>query len=311
MDLIADIGATNARCALLDARGRITRSDTVRDTAFGNLEDVLTHFLAADGTEPERAALAVAAPVTGDEISMTNIGWQFSQRALRRALGVDRLTVLNDFEALAYALPRLESADCHRVGNGTAEHGAPMAAIGPGTGLGVAVTTPHASEWVVIGGEGGHVSVPALSETEAAVVADHADANGHCSAERLLSGDGLVRIHTTLSKRAGIRARAPDAAEITEQALKGNELAEQTYAVFFGLLGTVAGNLALTVGARGGVFIAGGIVPRVIDVLERSAFRERFVAKGRYRSYLDAIPTSVILAENPAFIGLRAVLGYD
>jgi glucokinase len=310
MDLIADIGATNARCALLDARGRITRSESVHDAAFRSLEDVLKQFLRADGTQPERAALAIAAPVTGDEISMTNIGWQFSQRALEHALGVDRLIVVNDFEALAHALPRLGSEDCHRVGGGIAAAGATMAVLGPGTGLGVATAAPHGDGWTVVGGEGGHVSLPAMSEAEAAIIAEHADASGHCSAETLLSGSGLVRIYSALSRQSGRDAQAPTAAEVTDRALRGEELASRSYDLFFSMLGTVAGNLALTVGARGGIFIGGGIVPRVVESFERSTFRERFIAKGRYRDYLDAIPTSVILTEQPAFLGLKAVLGY-
>jgi glucokinase len=149
-----------------------------------------------------------------------------------------------------------------------------------------------------------------MTETEMALIAEHGDPNGHCSAETLLSGPGLVRIHATVARLAGHEEIVMTPATITAGALAGDELATRTYAVFFALLGTVAGNLALTVGARGGVFIGGGIVPRVIEAFARSDFRERFIAKGRYREYLDAIPTAVITAELPAFIGLKALLGY-
>ena len=311
MDLIADIGATNARCALLDRQGRIAHSAVYHNADFAALEDVLRHFVTSQsGKSPKRAALAIAAPVSGDEVVMTNIGWHFSQAALCEALGLEELRVINDFAALAQALPRLKSGDCHRIGGGRAIAGATLAVIGPGSGLGVATAAAQGDGWTAVGGEGGHVSLPAMTETEMALIAEHGDPNGHCSAETLLSGPGLVRIHATLARLARHEGIVMTPATITSAALAGDELATRTYAVFFALLGTVAGNLALTVGARGGVFIGGGIVPRVIEAFERSDFRERFVAKGRYRAYLDAIPTAVITADLPAFIGLKALLGY-
>lgn len=312
MDLIADVGATNARCALLDDRGRIARSEIFKNGDFTSLEALLRVFIdscrASD--RPRRAALAIAAPVVGDEIHMTNIDWQFSQKHIEAALSLRSLTVINDFAALGYALPHLSADDSHGIGRGQAVPGATMAVIGPGSGLGVATVAPAAEGWTVVGGEGGHVSLPAMNETEAAVIDDYRDEQGHCAAEELLSGPGLVRIYESLARQAGREASGLKPADVTGLALKGESVAERAFAVFFGLLGSIAGNLALTVGARGGVFIGGGIVPRVLPALERSSFRERFIAKGRYRSYLDAIPTAVITAELPAFIGLRSLLGH-
>jgi glucokinase len=311
MDLIADIGGTNSRLALLDRNGRIARSQSYRNASFAALEDVLAGFLAGSaGGAPERAALAIAAPLAGEEVAMTNIGWRFRRGDLRRATGAAELRLLNDFEALAHALPRLSQSDCRQVGAGRALPGAALAVIGPGSGLGVATAAPHGDDWTAIAGEGGHVSLPAFTAEEARILAEHGEANGHCSAERLLSGAGLVRIHATLSQQAAVAAENLTPADVTARALAGDEVAMKSFDLFCGWLGTVAGNVALTVGARGGVFIAGGIVPRMIDAFARSPFRERFVAKGSYRNYLDAIPTSVIMAENPAFIGLRAALGY-
>jgi glucokinase len=308
MNLIADIGATNSRCALLDDQGSVSRAGTFLNQDFADLESLLAKFLAKD--RAACAALAIAGPIAGDEVAMLNIDWHFSQKRLAQMLGLDRLRVLNDFEALAHALPLLRPSDCHAIGDGAALPRATMAVIGPGSGLGVASVAPHGDAWTVVAGEGGHVTLAALDETEAAVIGDYADPNGHCSAERLLSGPGLVRIYSSLARRAGGNSSESTPAAITNAAAAGDTIAIQSYEVFFALLGTVAGNLALTVGARGGVYIAGGIVPRVIDRLERSAFRERFAAKGRYRDYLDAIPTAVITAEVPAFIGLKAVLGH-
>jgi len=309
MDLIADIGATNSRCALLDDAGDIARSESFLNSNFDSLESLLQHFVNIDA--PVRGALAVAGPITGDEIEMLNIDWRFSQQRLADALGLDALHVLNDFEAIAHALPLIAADDCHQIGGGHGHSDATKAVIGPGSGLGVATVAPHGNSWTVVSGEGGHVTVAALDEAESRVIADHADSNGHCSAERLLSGPGLVRIYSSLARRAGKEAGELTPAAISASANEGDAFATKTYDLFFALLGTVAGNLALTVGARGGIYIAGGIVPRVIDALARSAFRERFVGKGRYRSYLEAIPTAVITAEVPAFIGLKAVLGYQ
>jgi glucokinase len=309
MDLIADIGATNSRCALVDDSGRVTRSESYRNADFSGLEAVLAHFIAGAGSSaPGRAALAIAAPLAGDEVAMTNIGWRFSRNALQQTLGLEALHLLNDFEALAHALPLIGPADCHRVGSGRALPGAAMAVLGPGSGLGVAAVVADGDGWTAVAGEGGHVSVPAMSSIETEIIREHGESSGHCSAETLLSGPGLVRIHSTLCRLNGGTVGELTPAAISDAALAGEERAVQTCEVFFAILGTIAGNLALTVGARGGVFVAGGIVPRLLERFERSAFRERFVAKGRYRGYLDAIPTAVITRPNPAFVGLAAVL---
>lgn len=307
MDLIADIGATNARCALIDDDGRTIRSDIRLNRDFPSLESVLGSFI--DGASVRRAALAIAGPIAGDDVAMLNIDWTFSRKALARNLGLETLLVLNDFEALAHALPGLRDADCHPLGGGNSMPNSPMAVLGPGSGLGVATAVPCGDGWTAVGGEGGHVTLAPQTDTEAAIIGDYRDATGHCSAERLLSGPGLARIYASLATRAGRDDidRTPDA--VTDGAARGDAVAVETYAIFFALLGAVAGNLALTVGARGGVYIGGGIVPRVLGLLENSPFRERFIGKGRYRGYLDAIPTAVITAPTPAFLGLRKVLG--
>ena len=309
MDLIADIGATNSRCALLDERGLITRSKRYLNRNFSNLADLLATF--ADGTTLTRAALAIAAPISGDEVVMTNVDWRFRQKDLQTTLELEALRIVNDFGAVAMSLPLLAESDCHRIGGGEMRGRGARAVLGPGSGLGVAAVVPHDAGWTPVSGEGGHVTLPAQSDVEARIIAEHADANGHCSAERLLSGPGLVRIYSSLARQAGLDAEELTPAEVSERMAAGDATAADAYRVFFALLGTVAGNLALTVGARGGVYIAGGIVPRVIDALEQSEFRERFVSKGRYRSYLESIRTAVITIEEPAFPGLRAALGYS
>jgi glucokinase len=312
MDLIADIGATNSRCALLDDKGHVVSAEVFENQTFTSFEGLLRVYLehrrASD--HPRRAALAVAAPVLADEVEMINIGWRFSQSQLKEELKLHRLTVVNDFAALAWALPSLTPEDRVQVGTGSPVVRMPLAVIGPGTGLGVATLAPTTDSWTVVAGEGGHVTLAASTREEAAVIELIRDEMGHCSAERALSGPGLVHLYMALGKTVGreIVEIAPE--DVTALARKGEPLASRTLAMFFALLGTVAADLALTVGAGGGVFIGGGIVPKLVDAFKTSPFRERFVAKGRYRDYLERIPTYVITAPLPAFRGLRTLLGY-
>jgi glucokinase len=312
MDLIADIGATNSRCALLDDRGQVLSAEVFQNEAFDGIEGVLRVYLdhrrASD--RPRRAALAVAAPVLGDDVQMLNIGWGFSQTKLREDLGLTRLTVVNDFAAVAWALPSLGPQDRRQIGGGTAVTRMPLAVLGPGTGLGVATLVPMSDTWAAVSGEGGHVTLAPTTSEEATIIERIRDETGHCSAERVLSGPGLVRLYSLLGELAGREIVDVTPEDVTALARKGEPLATKTLTTFFAMLGTVAGNLALTVGARGGVFIGAGIVPKLIHELEASPFRERFIAKGRYRAYMDAIPTFVITDPQAAFRGLRKLLGY-
>jgi glucokinase len=186
----------------------------------------------------------------------------------------------------------------------------PLGVVGPGTGLGVATLVPTGDTWAAVSGEGGHVTLPATTSEEAAIIDRIRQETGHCSAERVLCGPGLVRLYELLGKSAGREVAKVTSMDVTGLARKGEPLATKTLAMFFGMLGTVAGNLALTVGARGGIFIGGGIVPQLLREFEASPFRERFLAKGRYRDYMDAIPTFVITDPQAAFRGLRKLLGY-
>jgi glucokinase len=312
MDLIADIGATNARCALLDDSGRVVSAEVFENRRFAGLEPLLQHYLSLRRAtdKPRRAALAVAAPVLADNVEMINNGWRFAQSELKENLGLSQLTVLNDFAALAWALPAFGAADLAQVGSGTAERGSALAVVGPGTGLGVAALVPAPDGWAVVSSEGGHVTLPAFTAEEMRVIDLVRDSTGHCSAERILSGPGLVRLYQALATLAGRDAVDIKPADVTALAAKSEPLARKALAMFFSMLGTVASDVALTVGARGGVFIGGGIVPRMQDDFRASGFRARFIEKGRYRSYLDSIPTYLITDPLPAFRGLRAVLGH-
>ncbi len=312
MDLIADIGATNTRCALIDDAGRIGAPEVFRNDDFASLEEVLHAFLARRPATPRptRAALAIAAPILGDAVQFTNRDWRFGQAQLARDFGLSALSVINDFAAVAWALPELGPDQTQRIGGGEAEPSTPVAVLGPGSGLGVSSIVPASHGWAVAHGEGGHVTLAATTPREAAVIEIVRARFGHCSAERLLSGPGLVNLYEALARLAGRDVAVPEPAGVTALAEQGDALAAETLDLFFALLGNVAGNLALTVGARGGVYVAGGIVPRLLERAERSSFRAAFEAKGRYRWYMERIPTFVITEPLPAFVGLRALLGF-
>jgi glucokinase len=310
---MADIGATTTRCALLDDKGFELAPEIFQNADFTGVASVLRMYLehrrASD--RPTRAALAVAAPIVGDDVQMINIGWRFSQSELRQALDLKRLHVVNDFAAIAWALPLLTPADVVGIGGGESVPRTTLAALGPGSGLGVSALVPAADGWAVMTGEGGHVSMSAATREEQDVIALLRDRfDGHCSAERVLSGPGLVNLYVALAEFAGRGQPTVNPEDVTHLAKQGEPLARKTLAMFFAMLGTVAANLAVTTGARGGIYIAGGIVPRLVEQLRKSEFRARFEAKGRYREYLGGIPTHVITAPLPAFRGLRYLLGY-
>ena len=243
---------------------------------------------------------------------MLNINWHFSQAELRTELGLAELTVCNDFAAIAWGLPYFAASELLTIGRGQTAAGAALATLGPGSGLGVGALVPASDGWAVMTGEGGHSTLPATTREEADVIEQiRGRYDGHCSAERVLSGPGLVNLYVALAELSGAgRPAALSPADVTTRAKQGEALARKALSMFFAFLGMVAGDLALTTGARGGVFIAGGIVPQLLEEFERSEFRARFEAKGRYATYLGAIPTHVITAPLPAFRGLRHLLGY-
>jgi glucokinase len=243
---------------------------------------------------------------------MTNAAWAFSIEAVRREIGFDRFLVINDFTALALSLPALAPEDLRQIGGGQADPLAAVGLLGAGTGLGVSglLRVDGGRRSIPLEGEGGHVSLAADNEREGAVVEWLRRKYGHASAERALSGPGLVNVYEALCELDGMPARALDAADVSSAGEAGTDAqCAEALDLFLAWLGSVAGNLALTLGARGGMYIGGGIVPRLGDRVEKSAFRERFIAKGRFRAYLDAIPTWVVDAKtSPALIGAARAL---
>ncbi len=309
-DLIADIGGTNARFALATPDGRIEAERILSGADYPDLIQAATAYLREiPGPGPRRAAVAVATPVTGDWIEFTNSPWSFSTEAARRALGLERLLILNDFTALALALPLLGPDERRQVGGGTAVANAPIGLIGPGTGLGVSGLVWSGNHWIALETEGGHVTFSPANEREWAISQILRHRFGHVSPERVLAGPGWVEVYTALAELDGRKPEGLTPGEITRRALAGTcPHCLEVQELFCAALGTAAGNLAITLGARGGVYIGGGIVPRLGDFFDRSAFRARFEAKGRFSDYLAAIPTWVITANNPALRGAAAAL---
>lgn len=309
--LLADIGATNARFGLV-RNGALNESRILACADFASPADAALTFLAdiPAADRPRQGAFALAGPVLGDEVTMINRGWTFSLEGTRKALGLDRFVAVNDFTAVALAAPRLGPDDVMKVGGGVAVDGAPIAVLGPGSGLGVSGVLPRPGGWVALSGEGGHATMAACDDREAEVLAALRGRFGHVSAERVLSGPGLAALYAALAEVNGdLLKEPPEAAEITANGMSGSDaLAVETLELFCALLGTTAGNLALTLGASGGVLVAGGIVPRLGERFARSPFRARFEDKGRLRPYMEKIPTAVVTHPLPAFLGLIQAL---
>jgi len=262
------------------------------------------------------ALLAVAGPVDNDRCVLINSAWTIDAPELCAAFSFARVHILNDFEATALSLPLLTAADLYPVGGGEAVLGAPMAVLGPGTGLGVACFVPSSQSSIVIASEGGHATMAATSDREDAIIDYLRRQFSHVSAERVVSGSGLENLYRAVIAIDGIEAPKRNAAEITNAALDGTcPIARAALDLFCAMLGTFAGNVALMFGARGGLFIAGGIAPRLTEYIARSEFRARFEHKGRFRQYLASIPSSIIVHPAATFMGLRSIaeraLRYD
>lgn len=313
--LLADVGGTNARFAWqAEADAPLTDIAVYPCADYDSLQAAVAHYRQAHHKpNPKWCAIGIANPVLGDRVQMTNHHWSFSIADLASHLGVERLRVINDFTALALALPALRSADLVPINAPgdvaidleNAAPGEAMALLGPGTGLGVSgLVRGHVGVnnlLVPLSGEGGHVSLSAHDAREAGVVQWLTHQFGHASAERALSGPGLCNLYAAVCGLHGKPAEVLEPAQVLARAQACSDaLCVEALAAFCSLLGSVAGDLALTLGARGGVYLGGGIAPRITQQLKDSLFRERFVAKGRFSSYLQAIPTLVIDSQVPA-----------
>jgi glucokinase len=309
--LIADIGGTYARFAVETAPGVFAHPRSLRSADHPDFHAAVAAYLAQlPLPRPAHAAVAIANPVEGDRVRMTNYTWEFSIEQVREQLGLQTLVVVNDFTALAMALPRLAPSQRRQVGGGEPREHSVVGLIGAGSGLGVSGLIPTGEGFVALGTEGGHCSFAPRDDRELAIY-DHARAAfPHVSFERLVSGPGIELIHRALRRReGGADGQALAAPEITRRAIAGTDaLCADVMEAFCAMLGTAAANLAVTLGAFGGVYIGGGIVPRLGEYFDRSPFRARFEDKGRFSDYLRAIPTYVITAEQATMMGASAIL---
>jgi glucokinase len=308
--LLADIGGTNARFALETGPGEIGQVQVYPCADYPGVAEVIKKYLKDTRIgRVNHAAIAIANPVDGDQVSMTNHDWTFSIESTRRALGFDTLLVVNDFTALAMALPGLTDSQRVQVGGGARRPNSVIGLLGPGTGLGVSGLIPADDRWIALGSEGGHATFAPADEREDLVLQYARKKWSHVSFERVCAGPGIEVIYRALAARDKKRVAAGfDTSEVVKRALDGDPLAAESVDVFCGILGTFAGNIAVTLGALGGIYIGGGVVPRLGEFFARSSFRKRFEAKGRFETYLQNVPTYVITAEYPAFLGVSAIL---
>lgn len=304
--LLADIGATNARFALLEGDDLVA-SKTYAVADYASPVDAARVFLAgpAAGHRPDRALMAAAGPVNEGRVALTNASWIVDPDRIAKGLEMREVRVLNDFEALGWSLPALRSDNLVMIGTAHGDERGTMAVLGPGTGFGLAAAAFGREEEIVLVTEGGHATLSSENRREDAIILALRQQFHHVSVERVLSGSGLIQLYQAIARIDGKTVPPRDNSEIIQHALAGDcEVSRETLELFCAFLGGAAGNAALTLGARGGVFIAGGIVPRFTDFLQQSAFRERFESKGRMSAYLSRIPTAVIVHPRPAFVGL-------
>lgn len=308
--LLADIGGTNARFSLELSKSKIEHIEVLACNDYNTIVDAVKAYLSKVGNPVVNyGAFAIANPVVGDWVQMTNHHWAFSIETTRQALDLEVLILINDFTAQAHAISRMPLSELVQIGGNSCAIHAPKAVLGPGTGLGVSGLIPCLDSYIALAGEGGHTTFAPFDDTEVMIWQYAKKKFGHVSVERFLSGSGLCLIYEALSHREGMKNSKMTPELISEQALSGKfPLSRLTLDIFCAMLGTVASDLALTLGARGGVYLCGGIIPKIIEYFKNSPFRTRFENKGRFDAYLAAIPVYVVLAKYPGIHGVAVAL---
>ncbi len=302
LTLLADIGGTNVRFGLCPQGGDPEDVKTFRVGDFPDFERAALAYLEPGQAKPARGAFAVAGPVRDGEADLTNHPWRISTARAREELGLVDALLVNDFAAIAMAVPHLEPDDLEKIGGGAAIAKTPVAILGPGSGLGVSFGMYVGGKWIPLAGEGGHMGLPAADETEDEIVRGLRARFGRASLERALSGPGLVNLY--LAAAGAKPGLGPEPSPAKVAAATGDPAARAATRAFSAMLGGAAGDLALTVWALGGVYIAGGVVPNLGAAFDREAFRERFQAKGRFATLLGGIPTYLIVHQAPGLLGL-------
>jgi glucokinase len=308
--LVADIGGTNARFAVIDIDTlELSNIKHFLCLEHPSLVDAAMAYLRGLSIAPRYGAVAVAAPIHGELISLTNSSWRCSRAQLRDAIAIEDLLVLNDFQALALSLPHLQGSALRQIGGvGIISH-EPKVVLGPGTGLGVAALVWGGDEWIAISTEGGHASLAAQTPLQQEIAYKLAAGRDRLSAERVLSGPGLADLYIFVAEIENVRAERLIPNEVINQGLDNSDpIAVKALQLFTGWLGAFAGDAALLWGARGGVYLGGGIAPRIAELICTGSFRDAFEAKGRMQSYLAEIPIYIILAESAALKGAGVAL---
>ncbi|WP_286267289.1 glucokinase [Thalassotalea atypica] len=311
INLVADIGGTNIRIGLSDSSGNIDALSVYQCNQYPSLSAVISQYLSEQQLEHHdiHACLAIACPVENDLITMTNLPWEFSRSQLKQELQLKTLLLINDYTAIAHAIPLLSDNQKVKIGQGEKVAGKPISICGPGTGLGVANLISDNGKWISLSGEGGHVDFAPIDRLELDILRYLHTKYSHVSYEQLLSGLGIEQIYQAIAWSKQLDVPVVSAEEISKKALTNDcELCSETLAQFCRILGSFAGNLALTLGSFGGVYIAGGIVPRFIDYFNNSEFRKRFEEKGRLSGFNQNIPTYVITESQPGILGAASYL---
>lgn len=310
LGLVADVGGTNARFALVDTDGdrrHLIALEQLACADYPSFELTLTAYLERVGAVPHHGIVAVAGAVKDNQVHFTNLDWRISQESLTRS-GFSGVRLINDYAAQALALPVLDGSRVFPLGRLTQAREGTLAVLGPGSGLGVAALVRHDGLEIPLATEGGHADFAPVDEIEIRILQALTVHHGRVSIELLMSGSGLCRLHQVLLEIDGQAAQSLSASEITERGLAGNLACRTTLLRFCAILGSVAGSVALTLGATGGVFIAGGIAPRILAILQESAFRQRFEAKQPMAAWLQAVPSLIITDTNSALLGAARVL---
>nr|WP_024965284.1 glucokinase [Pantoea sp. IMH] len=313
--LVGDVGGTNARLALCDVEnGAISQAKTFSTADYDSLEAVIRCYLDEQKQPITDGCIAIACPITEDWVEMTNHDWAFSASKMKANLGFDHLEIINDFTAVSMAIPMLSEHDVMQFGGSEPVKDKPVAVYGAGTGLGVAHLVHVDRRWVSLPGEGGHVDFAANSDEEDMILEVLRAELGHVSAERVLSGAGLVNLYRAIVKSDNRVPENLKPKDVSQRALDDSCTdCRRALAMFCVIMGRFGGNLALTMATFGGVYIAGGIVPRFLEFFKASGFRAAFEDKGRFRDYVQNIPVYLITHDQPGLLGagahLRQTLG--
>lgn len=310
LSVVADVGGTNIRLAVCNVEtGELSKLREFACAEFLTLDAALVQYFSTLQGVVKHLCVGIACPVEDDHVVMTNLSWEFSKQALKEKLNLESLYVINDYTAISLAVPFVPEGDKIKIGGGEAKIDGVSAVFGPGTGLGVSHIIKSEGKWISLDGEGGHVSFAPNTREQADILLLLQDQFGHVSAERILSGQGLVNLYHSLCRLEGKPPEFHEPKQVSQAALENNcELALRSLTIFCQVMGGFAGNLALNLACTGGVYIAGGVVPRFVDFFKSSEFRSFFEAKGRFKNYLAAIPTYLITHDNPGLLGASVYL---